>query len=252
MNVSSNVNIPIDQIFDDLLEGDVTLGSENIFSDKFFARPGNQPIALRLREIFNELGQPMPKELGLYEMFEVWLVPHRVSITRQPGSIAEVTSVGLQIEYDHGDSTCSILSLIPAPQFIHHGRIAFGGILQGNVNANGDISPAPEDFQFKKKQNLGILNIGLLASGEVGFSFNASVVTPLISAVGIGASCCEWNFGKHNEPIFGKDIETWTVLALPKKQSTLTYRLRYYICWRTCFVTTRRQTKWIDITCILT
>ncbi|HYG35812.1 MAG TPA: hypothetical protein VEC99_13560, partial [Clostridia bacterium] len=76
MNSAASMDIPIDEIVDDLLEGEVTLGGE-IDDNKFFARPGNQPIALRLRQIFKKLGQPVPKELGLYEMFEVWLVPHR-------------------------------------------------------------------------------------------------------------------------------------------------------------------------------
>jgi hypothetical protein len=250
MSALTSINIPIDDIVDDLLEGDATLG-EDIKDEKFSAKVGNQPIALKLRQVFEKLGWPVPQELGVYEMFEVWLVPHRVGIMRRPGSKAEITSLGIQIEYIHNGSTCSVIALIPAPQFLHHGRIGLEGLLHGKLSANGEASPGSEDSEFKVANNLGNLSIGVLASGQVGFSFRASIITPLISALGIGASNCEWGFGKHNEALFGKDMETWTFLALPKTQSSLMYRLRCYVCWRTCFFSTRRQSNWHNVACVL-
>ena len=253
MSAQLNEKILIDQALAELLEGEVVLGGE-LEDQKFSARPGDQPIAFKLRDVFKKLKVPVPNELALYDMFEVWLVPHRVSIIRKPGNKAEVTSVGMEIEYAHNKTTCSVISLIPSPKFITHGRVGVQGLFQGKVSASGDFSPASEELQFKAEEKVGKLSLGVLTSGEVGFSFKAEVITPIISAVGIGASKCEWEFsGKvDNEALFGKDIETWTVLALPRMQTELSYRLRYYICTRTFYFSTRRQSEWTTISVKLT
>ncbi|MGA2138611.1 MAG: hypothetical protein ABSH14_07090 [Verrucomicrobiia bacterium] len=249
MGASKDECIPIDQALTAELETDPVLGGK-LEDEKFVAKPAEQPIALKLRDICETLKRPVPPEVTLYEMFEVWLVPHRVSIIRRRGK-AEATSIGIQIEYIHKDTTCSVISLIPSPQFVHHGTVGFQGLFQGKVSAAGNASPTPEDLQFNTEKALGKLSIGVMASGEVGFRFKAEVVTPFIAAVGIGDSSCEWRFDKHEDALFGKDIETWTMLALPKTQTKLSYRLRYYICTRTLFVPTRRQSEWVEIACAL-
>lgn len=249
MDTPDTQELVINEALTPELESEPVLGGE-VDDAAFCARPGNQPIAFKLRDVLQKLRQPLTPRITLYEMFEVWLVPHRVSIIRRRGN-AEPISVGIQIEYLHEDTTCSVIALIPSPQFIHHGRIGVQGLFQGKVSTAGEASPTPADLQFKTEKELGKLSVGVTASGEVGFRFKADVVTPVISAVGIGASTCEWRLDKHEDSLFGKDIETWSILALPQRQSTLSYRLRYYICTRTLFFPTRRQSKWVKIQCAL-
>ena len=33
------------------------------------------------------------------------------------------------------------------------------------------------------------------------------------AAVGVGSSRAEWRFDRHKEPLFGRDVETWTIVA---------------------------------------
>src|SRR5688572_1155169 len=108
-----NREVPIDRIVTAELESEVWLGGDKLDEGGFFARPADQPIGFRLRQILDKLGRPATPELALYEMFEVWLVPHRVAIIRRSGK-AEATSIGMQIEYLHSDTTCSVISMIPA------------------------------------------------------------------------------------------------------------------------------------------
>src|SRR5687768_6760925 len=72
--------------------------------DAFYATHGDQPLALRLRRVCEKLGRPIAPDFELYEMFEIWLVPHRVSIVRRAGS-SEVTRVEMGIEYIHDAGT---------------------------------------------------------------------------------------------------------------------------------------------------
>lgn len=60
-----------------------------------------------------------------------------------------------------------------------------------------------------------------------------------------------WLFNKAREPLFGKDIETWAVVALPKRLSQLDYDVRFYFNARTAFFGTRRQSDWMRVHCQL-
>ena len=81
------------------LETDVDLGSESS-DEAFSAFVGNQPIGLRLRDVHAKLGQPIPPELALYKMFDVWLIPHRFSLIRHRG-LAEPVPERLAFDVRH-------------------------------------------------------------------------------------------------------------------------------------------------------
>jgi hypothetical protein len=242
------VEIPIDRVLTEELEADVILGGPTIDEGGFHAQAADQPIGLRIRSIFERLCAAVPPQMeSLNKMFELWVVPHRVSIIRRSGH-AEPSSVGIEVEYQNEGRTCSIISLLPSAEFLEHARLT----VSGGLSASGELVPLPAlPSALLSEIGLGSLKFG--ASSEVGmkYCFTASVATPRISAVGIGSSRCEWRFDRADRPLFGRDIETWAVVALPKRQKSLAYRLRFYLVTRMFIVPTRRESDWLELRCDL-
>jgi hypothetical protein len=99
--------------------------------------------------------------------------------------------------------------------------------------------------------NLTTSHLEMNTGGELSLRLEATIATPIISAVGLGSSRCEWRFDRDREPLFGRDIETWSVVVLPKRQTSLRLRARFYLISRMLFVPTRRQSDWLELTCPL-
>mgnify|MGYP006983099362 CR=1 FL=1 len=220
-----------------------------IKGDDLFAQVADSPIGFRLRDVFEHLGKPdqLAPFKKLYKRFEVWMIPHRISILRREG-FAEPTSVGMMIEYENEDRTCMVASLLPSFQYITHGEAR----LKGTINAGGEVAAGG----VVGKEAVPLVEragIRFAANSEAGLSFEmqSTVCTPIVAAAGVGARRCEWRFDKHKEPLFGRDIETWAAVVLPKGQEELTYRASFYVCSRVLLVTTRRESHPITIRCTL-
>jgi hypothetical protein len=131
-----------------------------------------------------------------------------------------------------------------------HGRIHFGAEYAGNLSTTGGVS-AGQSVTGALNIVHGALGFKLGAEEGLAFRFEAVVSTPVVSAVGIGSSRCEWGFEKREEPLFGKTIETWSVVVLPKRRRELRYRIKYYYLVRTLFFPTRRESDFIEVVCRL-
>lgn len=245
------IEIPIGIALNEQLESIPDLGSD-VEDGGFFARAGSRPIGRSVRCILRDLKMPEPADSGLYKRFELWCVPHRVAVIRRSG-LAEPISVGIEIEYQNDSQTCSIVSLFPSFEYVEHGRLAGTVSFRGEMSPTGEISPASTnpDQSTPALLNLGGLKATASTRGEVSLHLESTVSTPSISAVGVGSSACEWRFDKKREPLFGRDIETWSIVVLPKRQRELRYRMRFYFTSRTVFFQTRRQSDWISVVCLL-
>ena len=247
------IDLPIDiQVCPELGEAGELGGT--IHAGGLIARTNDQPIAVSLRSIFSQLGT-CPEEASLsseqlcalYGRFDLWLVPHTVHIIRRHGH-AEPTCVGIDIRYVvKGDSTCSVRALIPAPQHITHGQAS------GIIGLNGELGTAPHacDQESPVGKLAGIAFRGTIGARLV-LRFHATVVTPYVSAIGQNSSRCEWRFDKHKEPLFGRDITTYAVVALPRRKRTLEYESRFYFESRAAFLSHRYESDWTRVSCRLT
>lgn len=230
--------------------GPETGGLTTLDESSWYVDIGDQPIAFPMRLVFQELGVPFKSKL--FDGYELWFVPHRVSLLRRKGQ-AEVVSFGLEVEYMNGKKTCSVVSLFPAPEFTVYGNVGLD--FRGSLTTHG----------LAEKLTDAAAEIGNLPFGKVGFQFgndtgaeanvkfryNATVSTPKISAVGLGSRRCAWEFKKDKDPLFGKTIETWSILALPRFQKNLTYRLRFSVTLRIFLIATWRESDWKEINCVL-
>jgi hypothetical protein len=186
------------------------LGGAAVEEGGFYAESHDQPIGIRLRDIFTGVNDALdaavinasPKLSELYRRFELWIIPHGVSILRRSGS-AEPISVGIEVRYKNENRTCSVRSLIPSPKFVEHGRI------HGSISLSGELdSPVSSGTASSIVKNVLGIGFGFHASGGASLCFDAAVVTPYLSAVGVNSSRCEWLFDKHTDALFGRDIRT--------------------------------------------
>ena len=236
---------PAEQTFGDALEVKGLVG-----------RIADRPLAFRLRDVFSALGVEIPAAMDLYRRFDLWLVPHRMSVFRERG-MAEVTSVGFECKFDPRGRTLCVVEMLPAPAFIRWGAVdaeaRCGGVVSvggafGKDDAAAEGTGAPQEAETVERAGMRF-RAGVRLG--VGAHFSCTVTTPYVSAVGIGSDRAQWRFDVHREPLFGRDIPMWMVVALPKAQKTLAYRARLSVTARTAFFPTRRQSGWQELECTL-
>ena len=95
------------------------------------------------------------------------------------------------------------------------------------------------------------LRFGLHSSADLSLRLSASVVTPYIAAIGRGSSYAYWRFEKHDVPLHGRDLEAWSILAVPRWQEQLEFKARFYFEARIFLISRRVESDWVDITCPL-
>ena len=245
----SEVEISMDTPVSPLLHAPGALGKEpaapgEIEAGGFFARTQDQPIAVPLDEIFSSFDMLSGRTGYLFERFRVWLVPHGFSIVRRRG-FAEAIAVGVEVRYLNAERPCSVQGLIPSFQFLEHGRFTAKVSLHGELEGSegGLVSGIQRRF-------LG-LDFTLTSSGSLVVGVSVSVATPYIAATGAQSSRCEWRFDRHKEPLYGRDIQTWSAVALPKRQRELEFETRFYFVARTFVVPSRWQSAFTRTKCKL-
>ena len=248
-----DLEIPICKVVAPELESLPDLGSITE-EEGFSVKIATAPICHSLGDIFAALEKPIPADLRLYDRFKLWFVPHRLGVLRRKG-LAEPVSVGIEVEYLTADGTCSVVSLLPSPEFIRYGSIGATTEMAGSVEASGACNPGENTGEVLSAETATKAFAGLRfcakSGGSIAVTFSAEVVTPYISAVGLGSNRAEWRFNKNREALFGRDIETWSLLALPKRRKSLAYRMRFSLTSRTLFFPTRRESEWVGIECNL-
>jgi hypothetical protein len=206
--------------------------------DGFSVRVSDSPIAMPI-----ESGDDTPRELRQWtSRFALWAIPHRIAIVRVRGS-REVMSCGIDVEFDAGKKTCSVVSLFPTPQHIVrlHGTLALSAA--GKLTASGQIEADPDSNGNAASSESPSAQIGgaLKVEGAFGIRFATRLCTPYVSAAGVGSKHCEFRFDHESEPLYGRDIECWSIVALSKQVRVLKMDLRYYIVTREVFISRRYE-----------
>lgn len=223
------------------------------------------PVAFAVPNLFAAAKQPIPDAVDIYRRFSLWLVPHRFGIKKR-GGFAQPVSAGIEIEYRNDSEsvalnvgmTCSVVSMLPAPEFQTLGFFTFaaGGEIAGRLGASGELVPSkvtPEAVPVPQSAVLsnGALTVRSSATVGAGLDLRLKVVVPTIGAIGLGSSRAEWSFSEALAPLHDRDIETWSLLAMPRRLRKLSYRARLSIVTRTAFFPTRRETKWTSVECTI-
>lgn len=224
--------------------------------EDFIARLHDRPIALSLMAMFaNRKTAPNAK---LYERFDLWLVPHRFSILRRSGS-STIVKAGCEAIYDSGESTLSIVSLMPTTEYIERLRASVGvetklgigmrfsaklsdtGLLEHLSDALSDLAPVSGSASLSASTKI---------SATAKISLSMKVLTPYIAAIGVGSTQCLFQSSAYEEPLFDRDIETWAIVALPKYTDAIKYRFRCSFVSQRLFMPRVWQTPWSEITAV--
>lgn len=225
---------------------------EDIHNLGIRARYNDQPIPLLLKKVFEDFGFPLPGDEvqrvdinKIYEEYNLWLIPHSVGIIRDRGH-RDVTAVGIDVEFVKGRTTCSTVSLIPTPHFVINSEI------HAILGVTGDIQTCDvtEFMPEAVKEWLG-LKFMFSSKLRMGLRLNAKVITPYIAAIGRGGNYAYWRFDKYDQALFGRDIEAWSIIALPKSQKQIKFKVRYYYETKLFLIPRRVESEWQEITCPL-
>ena len=203
---------------------DQDLGAPDVQVDKWYSKVkgyiADSPIAFSLKALYEKADRSIPAEIDLYDRFSLWLIPNRVSI-QKPQGFAEPVSLGIEVEYRNDDEkvslnkgqTFSIVSMLPDSEFIELGHLS--GEIRGHISAAGEAGVDTDALDLASHLPLSEnLKVGASAKVAVGLGFSFKVFLPIVSASGKGSSCARWEFDERSGPLYGKDIETWTVLVL--------------------------------------
>lgn len=218
------------------LEGEIDFGgdSPDFRDEKVAGTIAKDPLGELLKDVIEASGHAY-KPSALDERFALWLVPHRFAISLS-SRWALVTAAGLDVEYDTGGATCSVVQLWPAPQYQLDASLLvhFQGPAVGPANV---------------ALRVGSLQINIGEKTDV--TFSAGVMRSVVAATGIGSKACSWEFLVGDKLLSGRDIETWSLVALPKRARTLKYRMRAWARHRTAVFATRVESRWVDVSCKL-
>jgi len=72
-------------------------------------------------------------------------------------------------------------------------------------------------------------------------------VTPIVLASGIGSSACVFQFSHVREPLYGRDLETWAIVAAHKRSKEFRYRMRIFYTAKRLFIPRRWETPWVEL-----
>jgi hypothetical protein len=244
----AHMEVPVDIPLNEELESEGAMGPD-VDTKAFTASIANQPLGFRLGDLFRKLGKPDPDIVKLYSRFDIFMIPHTLAIMRRSG-MAEPTELGLEVEYDAGGRTCSVVSLFPVFQYQVQGSVSSGVRFAARMSPTGELAAMGEaPAGSGASLSLGGLTLSASADSAVELHLSAVVSTPTVQATGKNSSQCAWNMVKQKEPLFGRDIETWAAVVLAKGSTALQYRIRFYVITRTFMFPTRIQSDWVERTC---
>jgi hypothetical protein len=188
----------------------------------------------------------------IYKRFDLWLVPHRFSIRRLDGS-SKVIKAGCEIEYIDTDQTFSILGLLPSPEYVERlsANLNVEAFAKALLSENGALEvalPLPDELGLKPVSGSASLSSSVSLQGGFKLALSLKLMTPFVAAIGVGSRQCMFEFSVHDLPLMDRDIETWALVALPKGESEIAYRMRCFYSSRRFAVPRHWRTAWSEIT----
>lgn len=230
------------------LEGPKDLGRESLDSDYeiYFS---DEPICVELDELVPQADQDA-SVIALRKRFALWVVPHSFGVIKRSG-LSEPVEVSVALEFSSDGGTCSIVSMFPGPQYIELGTLSVGGdakiggrapfdIASGVLSPNGEMEPGAVGSTGGVTA-LPSLGVNLGARVDLGIGVSVNVISPIVSAVGVGGRSATWVFCRARESLLGRDIRLLAVIAVSKHSTEIVYTATHSLRRRTAFFSTPRH-----------
>ncbi len=205
--------------------GKADLGTKpDINTGKIHIRIGRSPQIWNLRELYKISNTTLPKELQLFDQYNIWVIAITVQIMKE-GGFKDIRQLGCKITYPE-NRAITILSGMPETSFIKMANGSLESSFDLGVNGSTTIS---EDFQEEIKPWVSLdggLKIRQNAKAQINLSF--SVITPTVIAIGAGDYAGEWLlFRNDGTPLVGQQ-PLMHILLCPKDMKTLKFEAQVY------------------------
>ncbi|QDT50503.1 hypothetical protein Pan258_45820 [Symmachiella dynata] len=226
------------------------LGDEaDIEMEPFRFRIGDRPIARDLRRLYELAERDVPEDLEVFHDNNIWIITHAVSVlgTRSFKSVADF---GYRMRYADSPRV-TILEVMPQTRFITHIGGCFKNEAEIDIHGGASVPAELTDLldQIEAVSVGGELRLSSKTNIVGRLSF--SVVTPIITATGVGDSGSEWVFRKDENPLVGDHL-MFQIVHTPRYQKTLKFKAQVYATVMTSwFFPARLESDWVELTCRL-
>lgn len=227
-------------------------GSEGLISVKDLEISlGDRPVCKNLRRLYELSKREVPSEIEVFDLYDIWLLTHAIGIIKRENSTAKVKSIGYQADFTGAQQVFTI-DLLPRTKFVStleissKTEVALG--LEGHAQVPETVKTLLEQVEYIG----GDASIKLASDNKIVGNLSFSVMTPVIQAVGMGASRCEWIFEEDKEPLLGDQIMIQTILV-PKGTPSITFKARGYAFVKASWISfpVPFYTDDLELTCLL-
>jgi len=203
------------------------LGSEGDISVKDLEISlGDRPVARNLRRLYELGGRQIPPEVEVFDLYDIWLITHSIGIIKRENSSAYVKSIGYKADFTDTAEVYTI-DLLPRTKFVSSfelsskTEVALG--LEGHAQVPEVVKTLLEQVEYIGAD----ASIKLSTDNKLIGNLSFSVISPVIQAIGIGQSKCEWLFEEDKNPLIGDQIMFQTILV-PKETPSVKFKASGY------------------------
>ncbi|MCK6562915.1 hypothetical protein HUU39_11625 [candidate division KSB1 bacterium] len=213
-------------------------------------RLGDRPVARDLRRLY-ELGhKQLPHTLAIFDAYDILLITHSIAAIRQERR-TPIHALGYEADFLEEDQVYTI-ELLPQSKF----STSLSGKLESNVDLGVEGHAELPEMTKAVMDSIHFLGgdarLKLSSAIELIGRISFSVMSPLIQAIGIGSSRCNWRFEVEQKPLLGDQIMLQTVLV-PRYTEKLAFKIRGYAQIRPKWTKALAMftTKWLTVECLL-
>lgn len=227
-------------------------GSEGIISVKDLEiSVGDRPLCRNLRQLYELGNRKVPPEIEVFDLYDVWLLTHAVGIIKREGSTAKVKSIGYQANFANAENVFTI-DLLPRTKFVSKLSVSSQTEVALGIEGHAQVPEAVTMLLEQVEYLGGDASIRLASDHKIIGRLSFSLMSPVIQAVGMGSSRCEWIFEEDENPLLGDQLMIQTILV-PRGTASLKFTVRgsAFVKPRWLSFPVPFYTDEIDLTCSL-
>jgi len=174
-------------------------------------RVGNRPIVRNLSALYLKSGRALPAELQVLMAYDLWLVMFSVGIIAA-GQYDWVKQFGCHIEYEKHVRT-TVLDVFPQSRFISGAEFDVGA--SADIDMHGELQTPDVKVPLGEIEEAGgQAKIQLATKAKIAARISMRVLTPVITAAGLGSDYSEWIFCRDDKPLVG-DQQLTQIIMVP-------------------------------------
>jgi hypothetical protein len=209
---------------------------------------GNVLRARDIRKLYKLGHKELPTDLQVFGGNDIWLITHTVSAIKRRGT-GKILSLGYEIEFKDPEEAYTI-DLFPRTKFISSLDSSMENQVDVGIEGNVSLSNQAVDIGDKVESLGGSAKLKISSTLKMVGRVSFSVMSPVVTAIGIGSSRGEWLFEEHDKPLLGEQTMLQTVLV-PRGTKSIPVRIRAYAHLKANWIAfpATAYTKWLDTDC---